>query len=156
MINYIELIKIYWSYKETYFLNKILEIACEAVINGENHPAILELASLCNPDIPEIDDVLIKYYNEFHIPKNLAMRYLVLDIINKVIDKQISPYEGTYEICQYYYENEYPGELINFWRLKYAYIEAITEEEKFECEKFIIDECKKMQVNSKWLSTCCG
>ncbi|WP_158996840.1 hypothetical protein [Pigmentibacter ruber] len=84
------------------------------------------------------------------------MHYLVLDIINKVIDKQISPYEGTNEICQYYYENEYPGELINFWRLKYAFIEAITEEEKSECEKFIIDECKKMQVNSKWLSTCSG
>ena len=60
--NYLDFDSIHWSFGGVIDSEDYPLIACEAISKGENHPAILELATLHKPTLDEVHELLKKFY----------------------------------------------------------------------------------------------
>jgi hypothetical protein len=140
-----ERVKALINLPKCYEPNDLVEYSLQAVLEGEEQPYILELASLFNPDQYDIQTVYKKYNKELYLPKNLAVLKLVQDICQRIVDKMITPHEGAWFIGWNFYRAQGdPPELSIMLALASFREDCFSEEERETVSQNIIKEARKM------------
>jgi hypothetical protein len=94
---YKKYLALYWSIGGILSPSDYMQLSFDAIEEGESHPVFTDIAALLSPDILVIDEIINKY-EEFHLDKKSAAEQLLKIIAKMILNKQIPPREGAFEI----------------------------------------------------------
>jgi hypothetical protein len=112
----------------------LVDVACHALENGIEGPAIVEIAGMNNPARRDLEEIFPQLMNELGlVSKTMEQSGMIVarDIAEKIIDGETDPISGVGKLASIYNELKFKQELVGFFALNDEYQEVWINKDEF-------------------------